>query len=285
MKKQLITLAVLAGGFVLGASALVALADTSWTPPTATPPNGNVPAPINVGILGSTAVQEKFDSLMIDRNLGVIGNLLVSKGASTTPGTVLTNVNGDGIASWVPAGGSGGGRCELQAGVTSGVKDTNTNVKFPTVFSAIPVVVVTSQVSTYTAIVTDITTSDFNVSPQGPTDIQWIAYNPSSCSGGGFGTPGVASIIAGNNISISPTSGTGNVTINSSATISSKDSVGGGCYMYVSSNGVSHVTNWGTSSCSLDTNHSPNALIASCTTGSGYTPEVIGVNEALCIKN
>ena len=40
MKKQLITLAALAGGFVIGASALVALAD--WSPAPPNPPSNNV---------------------------------------------------------------------------------------------------------------------------------------------------------------------------------------------------------------------------------------------------
>lgn len=55
MKKQLITLAALAGGFVLGASALVALADWSAplsSPPTCTAGNPGCDAPINVGAVG-----------------------------------------------------------------------------------------------------------------------------------------------------------------------------------------------------------------------------------------
>lgn len=74
MKKQLLTLAALAGGFVIGASALVAMAQT-WTPPSNTPPTPNVAAPINVGVSGVSAIQEKYDSLRIDGNLGIMGNL------------------------------------------------------------------------------------------------------------------------------------------------------------------------------------------------------------------
>ena len=51
MKKQIISFTLLAAGFLLGATALSALAQTSgtWTPPTALPPGGNIAAPINVG--------------------------------------------------------------------------------------------------------------------------------------------------------------------------------------------------------------------------------------------
>ena len=94
---------LLVGGFI-GASTLVALASGApWTGPTNTPPLDNVAAPINVGVQGVSALQEKFDSLMIDGGLGVWGNLFIASGASTTPGSVLTNVNGDGYGSWQPA--------------------------------------------------------------------------------------------------------------------------------------------------------------------------------------
>ncbi len=111
---------LLIGGFI-GASALVAFASGTWTAPTATPPDGNVDAPINVGSvyqnrsgkLGLGAVvsytNEANRPLMdvngsgMFTNLGVTGNLVVSSGASTVANTVLTN-DGTGKASWVAVG-------------------------------------------------------------------------------------------------------------------------------------------------------------------------------------
>ncbi len=133
MKKQLITLAALAGGFIIGASALVALAQNTggWTPAPNTPPTPNVPAPINVGggtaILQSTgkiptSIQEKTDSMAIDGNLGVLGTLAatylnVASGTITTAGSVLTN-DGSGNASWQAGG--GGGNSQIISGGTQG---------------------------------------------------------------------------------------------------------------------------------------------------------------------
>ena len=65
MKKSLIFTAVAIGSF-LGASVLSAMA---WTGATATPPNGNVSSPINVGGL----FQEKTGNFQTDGNLGVAG--------------------------------------------------------------------------------------------------------------------------------------------------------------------------------------------------------------------
>ncbi|MDE1975499.1 MAG: hypothetical protein KGI49_03265, partial [Patescibacteria group bacterium] len=104
MKKQIISFTLLAAGFLIGATALSAMAD--WSPAPGTPPNNNVPAPINVGNgiprLNTAGVQEKTDSFNIDGNLGVLGlgafnnlavtgNLNVYAGASTTANTVLAN--------------------------------------------------------------------------------------------------------------------------------------------------------------------------------------------------
>jgi hypothetical protein len=64
MKKQIISFSLIAAGFLLGATALSALASgNTWTPPSQTPPNGNVDAPINVG--PNTTPQIKTDSLVI----------------------------------------------------------------------------------------------------------------------------------------------------------------------------------------------------------------------------
>jgi hypothetical protein len=112
MKKQLITLATLAGGFVLGASALVALADWTQAPPN--PPQNNAPAPINVGagtpVLNLTGIQEKTNSLIIDGGLSVLGNLNINKGSVTAPNSVLTN-DGSGNAAWATSAAAVGIKC------------------------------------------------------------------------------------------------------------------------------------------------------------------------------
>jgi hypothetical protein len=100
MKKQLITLGALVGGFIIGASALIAVADTAstWSAPLHTPSTclsgePGCDAPINVG------------SVLQTKNgwLGVVGlitpNLNVASGTVSTPGSVLTN-DGNGNARW-----------------------------------------------------------------------------------------------------------------------------------------------------------------------------------------
>jgi hypothetical protein len=125
MKKQLTSLAILAGGFVIGASALVALADSTWTPaPAGGPPNNNVPAPINVG--PDAVTQVKSDSLQINGSLGVIGNLIMGGDAifngtvkitSGTPGSgkVLTSDTA-GNVSWGTVAAAAGGVSQIIAG-------------------------------------------------------------------------------------------------------------------------------------------------------------------------
>ncbi len=109
MKNKIISSSLLVTGFLLGATALSALAGV-WTPPQSAPPADNVPAPINVGKLGVSALQEKFDSLMIDGNLGVLGNLVVATGttAGSVQNMVLTAVDAGGTVGWRSVSGGGG---------------------------------------------------------------------------------------------------------------------------------------------------------------------------------
>ena len=73
MKKSLTFTAVVIGA-LLGASALSVLAQSSgWISPTATPPGNNVAAPINVGAI----TQEKTGSLLLDGNLGALGQSIL----------------------------------------------------------------------------------------------------------------------------------------------------------------------------------------------------------------
>ena len=118
---------LLVGGF-LAASAVMALAQVSgWTSAPANPPANNTTAPINVGITGVNALQEKFDSLMIDRNLGVLGNLVyVPGGTHPTNCQVLVASGTDGTVMWGNGGGSSatsttyGGYTHIQAFTSSG---------------------------------------------------------------------------------------------------------------------------------------------------------------------
>jgi hypothetical protein len=102
MKKQILSFSLVVVGFLLGATALSALAQT-WSPPgtgypastNCTPPNCNVSAPINVG----SSLQEKLGSLLLDGNLGIIGNLVVATG-SPQVGDVLAAQDINGTVGW-----------------------------------------------------------------------------------------------------------------------------------------------------------------------------------------
>jgi len=92
MKKTIVTASIIVG-FLAGASALSALADTTnWTAPTVPPPGGNIAAPINVGdvtqaktgLLGLKALQFEPDGAT---NI-VVGSVLT---AQDQYGTVAWN--------------------------------------------------------------------------------------------------------------------------------------------------------------------------------------------------
>lgn len=185
-------------GLAVGAFAFAAIAGT-WTAPTATPPTGNVAAPINVGngtpVINQSGIQEKTDSLILDNGLTVLGNLVIA-GGSPTAGAVLTSNDATGAVKW------------------------------------------------------------------GQT---------------------VSKITAGNNVTISPTSGVGNVTVNASKT----GTVGGGCYVHGHSNvPVYNVMGWGNA-----TGHDGQLVSASsCTCPTGYSSVTISggsTDEAafLCLAN
>ena len=103
MKKYLI-LATLAIGALVGASTLSVFASGIWTGPTELPPAGNVATPINIGAL----LQEKTGSLLLDGNLGVLGNLIIANG-SPAAGKVLTALDNTGTATWADVSTTGTG--------------------------------------------------------------------------------------------------------------------------------------------------------------------------------
>ena len=90
-------------GLALGTSALVALADTTWTAAPANPPNNNVAAPINVGALTQTKT-----GLLGLANL-IVTNFTVATGTPVA-GKVLTALDSSGTVGWgTVAAASGGG--------------------------------------------------------------------------------------------------------------------------------------------------------------------------------
>lgn len=97
MKKQILTIAALAIGFLAGASALSALAQTgTWTAPTSAPPGGNVSAPLNVG----SGVQAKTGLLGLSSlqfNPGGASNVI--------SGSVLTAMDNYGTVGWAASAG------------------------------------------------------------------------------------------------------------------------------------------------------------------------------------
>jgi hypothetical protein len=146
MKKQLITLGALVGGFIIGASALVAVADTGmWSAPTANPTGNNTPAPINVGGGNDPYTYSQIKTGLIGLNNAIINSLQILTAAGTTTstkGSVLSAIDNNG-------------------------------------------------------------------------DVGWVATSSLGLSGG---SSGVSKIVAGTNVTISPTTGTGAVTINATTT-------------------------------------------------------------------
>ncbi len=122
MKKRILSFSLVVVGFLLGATALSALAQT-WSPPgtgyptgtNCTPPNCNTPAPINVGsswqykmgpvsfgtnteLTTSIPALDVIGGALFD-NLGITGNLIVASG-SPQVGAVLTAQDTNGTAGW-----------------------------------------------------------------------------------------------------------------------------------------------------------------------------------------
>ena len=109
MKKQIISFTLIAAGFLIGASALSALASGTgtWTAPTATPPGGNIAAPINVGNASDNppVLQTRYDPLHINGNFGINGNFVYNPGGTITQGMVLVATDTSGSVGWSNAAG------------------------------------------------------------------------------------------------------------------------------------------------------------------------------------
>ena len=164
------------------ASALVALAD--WNPAPATPPNNNVPAPINVG--PNAVAQVKSDGLTIQGLLGLGSMQFQPGGAAVAIGSVMVAKDQFGTVMWSDLiGASGTGSCQLRtAVVTSLQKDTAKVITFSRAFPSgtVPVIVVTPTVSTAQTYITNISNTGFSATPQANTSIGYIAISGSDCT-------------------------------------------------------------------------------------------------------
>lgn len=134
---------VVALALVLGFGVSVVSAQTAWTGPTATPPGGNAPAPINI----SASHQNKLGSISVNTTtsnpdaygldvFGIsrfFGNVEVGTGVSPATlkivdgnqqaGKVLTS-DASGLASWQTV--SGGGSVSFPSGAWCGASVTGT---------------------------------------------------------------------------------------------------------------------------------------------------------------
>jgi hypothetical protein len=96
MKKQIISASLLIVGFLVGATALSAVAGT-WTAPGCTPPNCNVDAPVNVG----TFAQVKSGLLGLNDLMVKKLQVITEEGTTTdTAGKVLMALDNNGTVGW-----------------------------------------------------------------------------------------------------------------------------------------------------------------------------------------
>ena len=101
MAPSLLRRSLTTAGFILGAFALAVAAGT-WTPPSSSPPSGNVDAPVNIG----SVTQTKVGWLGVR---GLVATDLTLATGTPAVGDVLTAVDTLGNATWqAPTGGSGG---------------------------------------------------------------------------------------------------------------------------------------------------------------------------------
>ncbi|MEI6304565.1 MAG: hypothetical protein WCP09_00910 [Candidatus Taylorbacteria bacterium] len=98
------------------------------------------------------------------------------------------------------------------------------------------------------------------------------------------GSGGVAKIIAGTNVTISPTTGVGNVTVTATVPTAVSGSVGGGCSSSQDGTGTAYRSYWGVGSLAAP-------AAGGCTCTSGYTSRLIfseaisGMRSYLCVHN
>ncbi len=119
MKSSRITRVLTTTGFALGAFALAVAAQGVWTPAPSSPPNGNVDAPINVGL----SEQIKLGPIRVNTSLPVaapvgliVGGKIQMLNGPLGAGRVLTDVLGNGVGTWeAPTGGGSNSHVLLDA--------------------------------------------------------------------------------------------------------------------------------------------------------------------------
>jgi hypothetical protein len=270
IKRIISSIGIGAGAVIIGLGIQIALAD--WTPAPANPPSNNVAAPINVGsgaqtkagglnLLGQGLVSGS--STLDVEGVGFLKGLIVNGAFQYLDGNqglgkVLTS-NANGNASWVSTS-------TLGIGVGSGI-DQNSCAWTPWFRE-----------------------ENLNNSPQYAPSGSYIAgidYKATTggndgeikfwyCSGnGGVGSAsGVSHIVAGSNVTLSPSTGVGEVTVNASNSVVASGSVGGGWY------GSDPDTRWGNAIQTGTIGHKVNA----CPTS--YGAHVIDTGgDTLCIAN
>lgn len=102
-KKYISQVSLLVAGVLVATGLSIANAAGVWTAPTATPPNGNVDAPINVGASSQTKLGELRIMNSFYSQGAVIDGTIAILGGNPAAGKVLVS-DADGLASWVDPG-------------------------------------------------------------------------------------------------------------------------------------------------------------------------------------
>jgi hypothetical protein len=222
LRKIISSIAIGAGAVVIGLGIQYASAD--WNSAPSSPPNSNVPAPINVG----SNSQSKLGQLLVNTDT----SNPFATGLEAFGKSIFTAISGSPAIQIIDGKQAQGSLLQ---------SDASGNAK-------------------------------------------WVATSTLGFAGS---SSGVTKIIAGTGINISPTSGTGNVTINASTP---SGTVGGGCYSHPSGSG--NVSNfqtgrWGNASgnggsCTCPTGYSAQFI---ATGPSNSTTGASGSDSYLCIAN
>src|SRR3989338_3229446 len=244
------TLSILAIAIVVGLAATVVSAQASnWLPPSAPPTGGNPPAPINVGAspqskqgalslgttnLPTTGTMLDVIGVLTTNALGVFGDAHITgtiqiDGGSPGEGKVLTS-DASGLASWQDLGSGPSGSCgtsPFQTMMAGGVYQNTTGGQLIVVADAIGgggirgLIHITSDMVIGKVVAQNFSSVTFVVPPGYYYAVQLVGggtlrYSEAwkVCGGSGGGGSGVTKIIAGNNVTISPPEGTGDVTVN-----------------------------------------------------------------------
>jgi len=284
-----------AAAVLLGLGIQYAVAQT-WNAAPSSPPSNNVPAPINVG----SGSQIKLGGLsVLGQGVASGSSTLDVEGVGYIRGLVLGSNNGsalqildgnqgtdkvltsdaNGNARWSALGGGSSGTCNETptAVVPSTTYHNTTGTKLAVVVSGNAVDAYISASPSFVAPVvssTDGNSFTFIVPPgyyysldgvQPGNQITASAWQICEGSGGS----GVTQITPGNNVTISPSNGTGNVTVNAS----SAGTIVGSCYY---SKGYPHT---GTGTCSCPTGSTKLVIDDNAPGGTGVPDDFLCVSS------